>query len=92
MRWVPVIVLLTIVAVANISLRRQQLSANHEAQQLRCEQVRLEQELWRHQARLSEMTSPTAMREAMATMSLDLIEKDAQLYYRHHPSVASAQR
>ncbi len=92
MRWVPVIVLLTVVAVANLSLRRQSLSAKHETQQLRCEQVQLEQELWHHQAKLSELTSPAAIREAMTVMSFDLIEKDAQLYYRYHPSVASVQR
>jgi cell division protein FtsL len=76
MRWVPVIVVLTVVAVVNVHLQRQSLSVNHDMQRLRCEQVRLEQELWDHQAMLTELTSPLAIREAMAVIPLDLIEKD----------------
>ena len=78
MRLALVIVLLGAVAVALVHIRRAEMSARHEVQQLQADQVKVRRRLWDQQVHLSGLMSPALLRRQAA--ELDLIEADWEPY------------
>ena len=78
MRLALVIVLLGAVAVALVHLRRAEMAARHEIQQLQVDQIELRRRFWDQQVRLSRLTAPALLRRQAA--ALDLIEADWEPY------------
>lgn len=75
MRWIAVILALTVVAVGVVQLRAAELRMRNEVQVERAKQVRLQRTLWDQQVALSELTSPQHAEQLVEAMGLDLTEK-----------------
>ena len=76
MRMGVVIVALAAIAVTLVHIRRMEIAARHQTQDLRTCQVKLRRKLWDQQIRLGFLTSPDEVRRRADEMSLDLIEKE----------------
>lgn len=70
MRLALIIVCLTSIAVARVHLRRCELLARHDSQELANRQVELRRALWDQQVRMSYLTAPAKVRQQAIEMSL----------------------
>ena len=75
MRIAAVIVALTVMAVSLVHIRRAELVARHDAQELQLQQVTLRRQLWDQQITLSNLATPAEVRRRAEEMSLDLVNK-----------------
>ena len=71
MRFALIIVCLMTIAVARVHLRRAQLQAQHEAQELANRQIELRRALWDQQVRMSYLTAPAKVRQQAQEMALE---------------------
>jgi len=71
-----VILSLAGVAVGLVHLRRAELIARHESQQLQLQQVTLRRQLWDQQIHLSYLAAPAEVRRRSEEMCLDLVDKN----------------
>lgn len=76
MRIAVVILSLAGVAVGLVHLRRAELIARHESQQLQLQQVTLRRQLWDQQIHLSYLAAPAEVRRRSEEMCLDLVDKN----------------
>jgi len=77
-RMALVILLLAGIAVALVHIRRAEIIARHEIQQLRMRQVKLRRQLWDQQIRLGLLTTPEKVRRRVEDMQLDLVRGPAE--------------
>jgi cytochrome c-type biogenesis protein CcmE len=75
-RFMVVIVSLTAIALGMIHLRRAELVARHQYQQLEDRRIQLRRKLWDQQSRLGYLVSPGEVRRRVDEMSLNLVDKD----------------
>ena len=75
MRWIAVILALTVVAVGVVQFRAGELRMRNEIQVERAKQVGLQRTLWDQQVALSELTSPQHAQQLVEAMGLSLTEK-----------------
>jgi hypothetical protein len=71
-----VILSLAVMAVGLVHLRRAELIARHESQQLQLQQVKLRRQLWDQQIDLSYLATPAEVRRRSEEMCLDLVDKN----------------
>jgi hypothetical protein len=91
-----VIVALAAMAVGLVHVRRAEVIACHEAQQLQLRQMKLRRRLWDQQIALSYLTAPSEVRRRSEEMCLGLVEKDrsaasAKDKATHRPTVTKRQ-
>ncbi len=75
MRFAMLIVALTAIAVAFVQVERAEVRANHEIRQYQAQQISLHRELGNQQLNLSELTSPSRVRQAASALALGLSER-----------------
>jgi hypothetical protein len=68
LRLALIIVCLTSIAVARVHLRRCELLARHDSQELANRQVELRRALWDQQVRMSYLTAPAKVRQQAIEM------------------------
>lgn len=76
MRIAIVILSLAVMAVGLVHLRRAELIARHESQQLQLQQVKLRRQLWDQQINLSYLAAPAEVRRRSEEMCLDLVDRN----------------
>ena len=70
MRLAAVILILGATAVGLVHIRRTELSAQHEIQQLQATEIQLRRRLWDQQVHLSRLMSPVEVRRRALAMNL----------------------
>ena len=73
MRIAVVIVALAAMAVGLVHMRRAELLARYEHQQLQLRQVKVRRQLWDQQITLSRLVSPSEVHRRSQEMCLDLV-------------------
>lgn len=71
MRFALIIVCLTSIAVARVHLRRAELVARHDAQELANRQIELRRALWDQQVRMGYLTAPAKVRRQVLGMATE---------------------
>ncbi len=80
MRLATVIIILAAVAVGQVHLRRAEIVARNQSEQLDLQRRRLRRTLWDQQISLGRLTQPREVARRGGEMSLGLVEKtDSQL-------------
>ena len=70
MRLALVILALGAIAVGLVHIRRAELSARHEIQQLQVAEVKLRRRLWDQQVRMGQLVSPREVDKRMAALAI----------------------
>ena len=71
-----IIIALAAMAVSLVHIRRAEVVARHESQQLQLQQVKLRRQLWNQQIALGYLTTPAEVRKRSEEMSLGLVEQN----------------
>lgn len=72
---VLIILAMAAVTVAMVHVRREQIRARHQLQQLRLEQVQLRRKVCDQQAQVGILTAPKAVRQRVGELAVGLVER-----------------
>lgn len=85
MRLVWVVLFLAVLAIGLIHIRRAEVTAQHEFQRLKAEEISLHRKIWIEQVEFSRLTTPAETRRRASGMALRLVDK-------HHGWMSIARR
>ncbi len=88
MRLAVVIITLAAMAVTLVHIRRAEIAARNEIEQLYLQRRQFRRVLWDQQIVLSELTNPRAVRDRSQEMSLGLVDGDRPARGGNHASTA----
>jgi hypothetical protein len=74
-RFALLIIALAVVTVGIVHLRREEIRARHQLQDLQIRQVKLRRALYDQQARLGMLTCPRRVRQRAAQLAVDLTDR-----------------
>ena len=75
MRLAWMVLFLAVLAIGLIHIRRAEVSAQHEFQRLKAQEISLRREIWIEQVEFSRLTTPAETRRRASEMALRLVDK-----------------